>query len=179
MLLHLFNNQKIRNFRDPQLTEVKSLDEAIEAIGNREYVKLIVHDYNLRLIIRLHFKYLYNIQSVTQKGVQPNVKSTIVFHKSCKKSTPFTLASDICKHCGTNYNESDTYLSSKSNVIILRKIKYITHNNCGKANDPSKLIWYPNSYHGECMDAYCLNCHEKICFSCQDEDEEIGYSIVF
>lgn len=183
MLDILFSERKKRNFKNPNLKEVKTLEEAEREIRYRDYVKLIVHNYELRGDIRDSFMFTHVIETITQKGIEHNVDSTIAYHKTCKKATPFNELTEkdgniICPHCRETAN-NELYLSTRHNVIVCKRIKYYVHNECGKRNNAKKLHWSRNTDHGECFDAYCLHCYEKMCFSCKDSDENMGYTVIF
>lgn len=181
-MLALLQERKKRNFKNPNLKEVKTIEEAQREIYNKDYVKLIVHNYDLRCEIRRNFRFTYDIKTITQKGVNYNIDSTIAYHKACKKATLFRnlLEEDnniICPHCKEVIN-NDLYLSTKDNVIILRRIKYFVHTECGKRNKPEELHWFLND-DCDCYDTFCNHCYEKICFSCRNEDNTCGYTIIF
>lgn len=209
ILRQLTKNMKKRNFKVPNYEEINSLDKAkelIESLEENQVLKIIVHDHNVRSEIHSNFEFTHKIVSKTEKGIDLDYRSTILYHVDCKNAAPyekFNWENEIkasigssrgyCPKCNVEFYSDyakNLKLSARHNIMVIKKIIGIKHNKCRQVSSAESLTWNRNTEHGECFDSYCNHCHEKICFDHEngtmnrfgdlnDSYNDLGYSLKF
>ena len=181
-----------RNFKPSTLPIVYSLDKFKEIYNGMKSGETIFLEINNHIVRREIHSYCFlrcDVETITSQKCDFNEDSTIFFHFKCKGSTPYNnlewssyydeeIGFDVsdahsdCPKCNLSVCSNDigeTYtLNRRHNVMRIRRIFGIRHNNCGKIIKIEDLQWNINSYHGECQDAICPHCDDiPICSQCR------------
>lgn len=190
---------KKRNFKEKYYQIVLDLQQAkrlIDELKVGEVLKIEVHDYKLRGLIRDMYENTHEIKTKTDQGIDFHRQSTIITCRRCKKNMPylklkwFVICDDSsvaeCLGCEDFINASDTenLLSKRHNLLIIKKYAGIIHRKCNKFISIDEVNWFYNE-DGECYDTFCKHCLSsqdfldscKICLN-NREDCELGFQYV-
>lgn len=186
------NKLPVRNFKPSTLQIIFSLDEFKELYSKMkpgETIQVEVNQSYLRSQIHSFCFLKCEVESITKQNCDFNKGSTIFFHFKCKGATPYNQLEWISYYDDEiGFDESDAHsncpkcndsicsdsigrtytLNRRHNVMKIRKLLGIRHNNCGNILKIEELDWKLNSYHEECSDAICKYCEDvPICSQCK------------
>ena len=190
---------KPRNFKQKFYKFTLDIHQAkrlIDELKNGDELRLEVHDYKLRGLIRDMYKETHEIITKTDQGIDFHRQSTIITCKFCKKNMPylklkwFIVCDDSvvaeCPDCEGFIDASDerNLLSKRHNLLIIKKYAGIIHRKCNKFISIDEVNWFYNE-DGECYDAFCKHCLSsqdfldscRICLN-NREDCELGFRYV-
>lgn len=191
---------KKRNFKEKYYQIVLDLQQAkrlIDELKVGEVLKIEVHDYKLRKLIRDMYENTHEIKTKTDQGIDFHRQSTIITCKRCKRNMPylklkwFVICDDSsvaeCPNCQCYIDSSDreNHLTKRHNLLIIKKYRGIVHRKCNKFINISDVNWFYNE-DGECYDTFCTQCSDSsdsldLCRICLNncEDCELGFRYLF